>query len=905
VKKYEKVSDKEPLGTLNSSVTALGDSMTKLGVKPPFAYGVAKAPATAPKPAPKRVAAPAPATAPKIETPAQAKQYTADVQNFAKKHPDKVDAFKLAEFFTPAQQEIDAGSFAKKGSNFEKLTAVMSQNKAFTAYRSTQSKARAAKMAEQKKLALKKINDGIKSMKSTVAKNPLAPNAFGMMKLVKKYEKVSDKEPLGTLESSVTALGDSMTKLGVKPPFAHTVAKAPVTAPKPAPKRAAAKVPQPKAQNTQVAAPVTAKPAAPAPRAQSVSKTVPKSKSVDLCHRRTKHSHVAVSGKCSNAYAAGDYTNVLKKWEPLAKGGNASAQFNLGQMYRRGQGVKKNDKTAVKWYTIAAEQGQAIAQNNLANRYVRGQGVEPNIKAALKWYKRAADQGYVSAMNNMARLYRVGQYVPKDMAEATKWYLLAAEQNSPTAEFYLGVNAKDDATKLKWLRLSVKHGGGKNSKEQLAKAEKIVARKAATKEGNKPENLLLDYYYTYMIVEACDEVRTKHLVKYLDGEELAEAKTSMTKIENYYKSLETKMNTDAIWDKAGQLFDKKEAPHFKRFKMQDDYNDKLKNICRKMLFSVTSFRVPGEKKKKRKKRFGTSTPAPVARKKSFSTSAPAGGATTDQNGLPASAAKYSKPGTTRAVDIRLRGRKTAGNCYCLKARVQNNALDVVQLNALKGQEIKDADGAAAEFALFDCGVDRNPQLDPNLKLPRGEVASGWMCWKLPSPNYTPVSFELKGFAGPRYGKLSLAENNFGASLMAGGKTKPRASTSRKRQARTSTGARKNSGRAKAVDVRITEKKSAGTCYCLKTRIQNNRLDMVKLNAFGSQKIKDADGAEAKFALMDCGLKRNPQLDPNLNLPKGEVASGWSCWQLPSQNYTPVTLELKAFAGPQYAKIPIE
>ena len=139
----------------------------------------------------------------------------------------------------------------------------------------------------------------------------------------------------------------------------------------------------------------------------------------------------------------------------------------------------------------------------------------------------------------------------------------------------------------------------------------------------------------------------------------------------------------------------------------------------------------------------------------FGTPAPAGAATTGQNGRPASAAKYSKPGTTRSVDIRLRGRKIAGTCYCLKARVQNYALDGVQLDARKGQEIKDADGAAATFALFDCGVERNPQLDPNLKLPKGEVASGWSCWKLPSQNYTPVSFELKGFSGPRYAKIPI------------------------------------------------------------------------------------------------------------------------------------------------------
>jgi len=34
-------------------------------------------------------------------------------------------------------------------------------------------------------------------------------------------------------------------------------------------------------------------------------------------------------------------------------------------MYRRGQGVSQNYKTAAKWFRLAAEQGDAAAQFNL------------------------------------------------------------------------------------------------------------------------------------------------------------------------------------------------------------------------------------------------------------------------------------------------------------------------------------------------------------------------------------------------------------------------------------------------------------------------------------------------------------------------------------------------------------
>lgn len=59
------------------------------------------------------------------------------------------------------------------------------------------------------------------------------------------------------------------------------------------------------------------------------------------------------------------------KWYRLAaKQGHVDAQFNLGWMYSKGQGVPQDNKTAVKWWKLAAEQGDAEAQK-LARECVR------------------------------------------------------------------------------------------------------------------------------------------------------------------------------------------------------------------------------------------------------------------------------------------------------------------------------------------------------------------------------------------------------------------------------------------------------------------------------------------------------------------------------------------------------
>ena len=40
-----------------------------------------------------------------------------------------------------------------------------------------------------------------------------------------------------------------------------------------------------------------------------------------------------------DAHNRGDYATALREWRPLAEQGMAIAQFHLGQLYARGQGV--------------------------------------------------------------------------------------------------------------------------------------------------------------------------------------------------------------------------------------------------------------------------------------------------------------------------------------------------------------------------------------------------------------------------------------------------------------------------------------------------------------------------------------------------------------------------------------
>ena len=99
-----------------------------------------------------------------------------------------------------------------------------------------------------------------------------------------------------------------------------------------------------------------------------------------------------------NAYNKDDFATALREWTPLAEQGDVRAQYNLGQMYRRGDGVLQNYKTAVKWYRLSAEQGFVIAQLNLGISYTLGNGViQDNIYAHM-WVNISVSNGHKNAV---------------------------------------------------------------------------------------------------------------------------------------------------------------------------------------------------------------------------------------------------------------------------------------------------------------------------------------------------------------------------------------------------------------------------------------------------------------------------------------------------------------------------
>lgn len=127
------------------------------------------------------------------------------------------------------------------------------------------------------------------------------------------------------------------------------------------------------------------------------------------------------------AYKAGQYEQAYKLWLPLGKSGNADAQFNLGLLYRKGEGIEKNDRAALMWFIRAAKQGMADAQYNAGVMYMEGRGASVSRVDALKWWKLAVEKEHVGAQYNLGVMYAYGMATAKDVPYALSLWKQAAE----------------------------------------------------------------------------------------------------------------------------------------------------------------------------------------------------------------------------------------------------------------------------------------------------------------------------------------------------------------------------------------------------------------------------------------------------------------------------------------------
>ena len=175
--------------------------------------------------------------------------------------------------------------------------------------------------------------------------------------------------------------------------------------------------------------------------------------------------HQGDMAKGLQLYHNQDYINALHEFYPLARGGNSQAQYYLGLIFAKGDGVPQDPILATKWLNKAATNGDADAQVAYADMLWSGIYLKQNRKSAVVWYEAAADQGNQRAQFFMGQLFAEGNQVQKNMTRSFNYIRDAAKGGYAAAQhrlalmyqYGLGTPAKLDES-LYWFKRAVRSG---------------------------------------------------------------------------------------------------------------------------------------------------------------------------------------------------------------------------------------------------------------------------------------------------------------------------------------------------------------------------------------------------------------------------------------------------------------
>lgn len=175
-------------------------------------------------------------------------------------------------------------------------------------------------------------------------------------------------------------------------------------------------------------------------------------------------------------YEKGNPIGAIVELRPLAEQGDDRAQFMLGKMYARGEGVAKDLAEAYYWCTKAAKTTRFESDRQDMNAYIKGfagnmtpeqvsqakarlEGKKPekkpltvkeqmdliqmsmqagNYTDGMRDLTALADKGEMPAIMKLAEMYRKGEGTEADFSEAMKWYKKAAEKGNGEADGAIG-----------------------------------------------------------------------------------------------------------------------------------------------------------------------------------------------------------------------------------------------------------------------------------------------------------------------------------------------------------------------------------------------------------------------------------------------------------------------------------
>lgn len=135
-----------------------------------------------------------------------------------------------------------------------------------------------------------------------------------------------------------------------------------------------------------------------------------------------------------------EYTDCIRVLKDLDKQGYEPAQYELGELYEQGWGVKKNYKKAYEYYRKASNQGHIESHYALGCLYSKGWGVERDDIQAIHYWLLAAKHGYQQAKDALYKYNITAVFAPVPLIEQERsdlyWRARALYENNRPEEAY-------------------------------------------------------------------------------------------------------------------------------------------------------------------------------------------------------------------------------------------------------------------------------------------------------------------------------------------------------------------------------------------------------------------------------------------------------------------------------------
>ena len=152
-----------------------------------------------------------------------------------------------------------------------------------------------------------------------------------------------------------------------------------------------------------------------------------------------------------DAWSRGEYETAVKQWRDPALKGDADAQFNMGQAYKMGRGVKTDLNVALDWYKKAAAQGHLQASDSYGH-LLHYQG---KVAESLPYLQASADRGDPRAQYLLATELFNGVNIQKDwvrayalMTRASSAGMAPASRSLSQMDQYIPLEQRQAATVL-------------------------------------------------------------------------------------------------------------------------------------------------------------------------------------------------------------------------------------------------------------------------------------------------------------------------------------------------------------------------------------------------------------------------------------------------------------------------